>query len=236
MKNFPFHTGARFVKLLTSALLLLLCAPMALRGAAIADLDGITNSSTFSGQGITPLGATGLLGWTNVTQEARFFESGGDGSMINNSSSYGNYSVQYSPATPVAYLPYTQYSLTFNMGYVGGNTGGLSEYNFSLGALSGGDYSSLQTATGVSAYVGNMHFAAANVNSVTLVFTTGAVAPTGTLAVQWGQTFSTEAAGSSDFFGFNKVTLDANAVPEPAIGLFMAAGLAAAAGRRKRND
>ncbi|MDB6133947.1 MAG: hypothetical protein JWM59_2190 [Verrucomicrobiales bacterium] len=235
MKHSPFHPGSRFLQKLSPALLaLLISTPAALRAAAIAGLDGVSNSSTLSGQGITPLGGGGLLGWTNVTGEARFFEAGGDGSIIHNSAPYDNYSVRYSPSTPEPFLPNTQYSLTFNMGYVAGNVGGLSQYSFSLGSLAGGTYTALESVSGTAAYAGNMHSAAENVVPVTLVFTTGDTAPTGDLALEWAQTFSTAAADSSDFFGFNKVTLDASPVPEPAASLFAAAGLALVAGRRKR--
>ncbi|MES2707601.1 MAG: hypothetical protein V4726_13485 [Verrucomicrobiota bacterium] len=235
MKRTPFYPASRFPQNGCSALLvLLLSAPAALNAAAIAGLDGISPSSTLSGQGVTPLGTAGLLGWTNVTGEARFFDLGGDGSLIHNNAPYDNYSVRYSPATPVAFLPDTRYSLTFGIGYLAGNGGGLSEYSFSLGSLSGGAYTALGSIAGIAAYAGNMHSGSENVISVTLDFTTGAIAPAGSLALEWAQTFSTRAADSSDFFGFNKVTLDASPVPEPAASLFAVSGLALAAGRRKR--
>lgn len=214
--------------------LLLAASILPLQAAAIAGLDGISERSTFENQGITALGPAGLLGWTNVTGEARFFDAGGDGSLIHNSSPYGNYSVQYNPQDPIPFLPNTQYSLTFNMGYVAGISGGLSGYEFSLGSVSSGVYTPVSFSAGIIPHIGNMHSNGAESTPVTLSYTTGAVAPGGTLALQWAQTQSTAVAGSSDFFGFNHVTLDATAVPEPSASLFIAGGLGLLTRRRQR--
>ena len=208
-------------------------AAASVKAAFIAGLDGVTGSSTLSGQGITPLGPGGLLGWSNVSGEGRFFEAGGDGSMIG-TTPYGNYSVRYNPLTTLAFQPNTQYSLTFNMGYVAGIAGGNSGYEFSIGSASGVNYSPLATITGFSAFPGNMHSSSSAVDTVTLNFTTGAVAPAGNLAVQWAQTSSIGTPTTSDFFGFNLVTLDATAVPEPSAALFAGAGAVMLIGRRRR--
>jgi hypothetical protein len=208
-------------------------APLTLRAAFIAGLDGVNGASTLSGQGITPLGASGLLGWSDVAGGARMFESGGDGSMIG-LTPYGNYSVRYSPVTPVALLPNTQYSLTFNMGYVAGIAGGNSGYDFSIGTLNGSIYTPLQNVTGTAAYPGNMHSLSTAVVSVTLTHTTGGSVPAGNLAIQWAQTSSLGDPATSDFFGFNKVTLDAVSVPEPSAALFAAAGIVTLSLRRRR--
>ena len=208
-------------------------APHTSRAAFIAGLDGAGNASTFSGQGITPLGASGLLGWSNVIGSAQFFEAGGDGSMIG-TTPYDNYTVRYNPVTPLPLAPNTQYSLTVNMGYVAGIAGGDSAYDFSLGTMIGGVYTPVKNQTGTTPYPGNMHSVSSAVNSVTLTYTTGASVPTGNLAIQWAQTGTNGVPATSDFFGFNKVTLDAVPVPEPSAALFAATGVAAFGFRRRR--
>jgi MYXO-CTERM domain-containing protein len=206
---------------------------LSMKAAFIAGLDGVENASTFSGQGVTELGAGGLLGWSNVAATARFFEAGGDGSMIG-TTPYGNYTVRYNPLTTLSFQPNTQYSLTFNMGYVAGQTGGSSGYDFSIGTFTGGVYTPLQSASGLSLYVGNMHSTSTAVDAVTLTYTTGTGVPAGDLAIQWAQTSTNGVPNSSDFFGFNKVTLDAAAVPEPSSAFFAAAGVVTLVWRRRR--
>ena len=210
---------------------LLFSAPCALEAAFIAGLDGVNNASTMSGQGVTPLAPSGLLGWTDVLGSARFFEAGGDGSMIG-TAPYDNYTVRYNPATPVTLLPNTQYSLTFNMGYVAGLAGGNSGYDFSIGTVIAGIYTPLSNRSGTSPYVGNMHSVSSAVDTVTLTYATGGSSPAGNLAIQWAQTSTNGVPNTSDFFGFNLVTLDASPVPEPSAAIFAAA--AAALGLRRR--
>jgi hypothetical protein len=211
----------------------LFCAPNGSRAAFIAGLDGVGNASTLSGQGITPLGASGLLGWSNIIGSAQFFEAGGDGSMIA-TTPYDNYTVRYNPVTPLPLAPNTQYSLTFNMGYVAGIAGGNSSYDFSLGTMNGGTYTPVKNQTGTVPYPGNMHSVSSQVLSVTMTYVTGASVPAGNLAIQWGQTATNGVPNTSDFFGFNKVTLDAAPVPEPSTAMFAAAGVAGIGIRRRR--
>jgi hypothetical protein len=203
------------------------------QAAFIAGLDGAGSASTFEDQGITPLGASGFQGWSNVIGGAQFFDAGGDGSMIG-TTPYGNYSVRYNPVTPQPLLPNTQYSLTFDMGYVAGIAGGNSGYEFSIGTVSGGIYTPLQSSTGTVPYPGNMHSVSSAVNAVTLNYATGSSVPAGDLAIQWAQTSSIGDPATSDFFGFNRVTLDASPVPEPSASLFAIAGVAAVMLRRRR--
>jgi hypothetical protein len=211
----------------------LISAPHPVEAAFIAGLDGVGGASTMSGQGVTPLAPAGLLGWTDVAGAARFFEAGGDGSMIG-TTPYDNYTVRYNPATPVALLPDTQYSLTFNMGYVAGLAGGDSGYEFSIGTMVGGIYTPLASRSGTSPYPGNMHSVSSEVDVVTLTYATGGSVAAGDLAIQWAQTSTNGVPGTSDFFGFNLVTLDASPVPEPSAAIFAAVAAAVALGFRPR--
>lgn len=147
---------------------------------------------------------------------------------------YDNYTVRYNPVTPLTLQPNTQYSLTFNMGYVAGLAGGDSSYDFSIGTMNGAVYTPLKNQTGTAPYAGNMHSVSSQVVTVTMTYLTGSSVPAGNLAIQWGQTGTNGVPNTSDFFGFNKVTLDAAPVPEPSTALFAALAFAGFGCRRHR--
>lgn len=185
-------------------------------GAYIAGLDAVSATSTFQGMVGMSLAGQGSMGWSTINGVAQIF-GGGDSSLVG-ATPWDNYKVRYSPTVPVSFLPNTLYTLTFSMGYVADWQYGNSGYLFSLGTINGGNYSAVASKSGNSAYLGNMHSNYSAVERVKLEFVTGAIAPMGPLAIEWEQTSSIGAADTSDFFGFNLVTLDASAaspVPEP---------------------
>ena len=194
-------------------------AAVPLHAAYIAGLDGVGLSSTLEANVIAPLTDVGGHGWTDIAGAARFFDTGDgyNGRIINSTDPYGNYTVQYAPLVDAFYEANTVYTLTFQMGYTAGNPNGVSEYSFSLGTLGAGGFTPLATQEGVSVYPGANVFLPDSV-----VFATGAIPPAERLAIQWSQTFSSAAPASSDWLGFDLVTLDASPVPEPSVALLAA--------------
>ena len=188
-------------------LLLVLSGPPAfVRAEYIAGLDGVSLSSTLETDQTAALPEVGGHGWTDLDGAARFFDLGAayDGRIINATEPYGDYTVRYVPATETFFAAETRYALTFHIGYTAGNPNGVSEYSFSLGTLQGGVFTPLATQADALPYPGANVF-----EPITLEFVTGATPPSGPLAVQWSQTYSSAEPGSSDWLGFNLVTLNA---------------------------
>lgn len=210
-----------------------LASSLSLQAAYIAGLDGVSPSSTLEAEQIAPIASLPALGWTDIVGTARYFDFGPDydGRIINETEPYGNYTVQYRSITDVFYEAQTLYTLTFHLGYTAGNGFGVSEYSFSLGTIGAGGFTPLATTAGVRPYAGANVF-----DPAVLEFTTGDVVPTDPLAIQWSQTYSSAATDSSDWLGFNLVTLDATrVVPEPSTALLaaLAGGLGAMSRRRR---
>ena len=169
----------------------------------IGNLNGVSTNSTFETGTVVALPSQG---WTNVLDTGLVYDgAGGNGALVHTiSGPYANYQVQHD--TAVALQPSTTYTLHFDMGYLAGLTGGNSGYSFQLGALNGGIFTGLGSAvTGNAPYAGNL--TAGSVSAQTnQVFVTGGSVPIGSLAVRWAQT-SSLGGGTSDFFGFDNVTL-----------------------------
>ncbi len=173
----------------------------------VGGLNGTSTNSTFE------IGITGVAlpteGWANVTGTAQVFDlvppAVYSGALVG-TSAYGNYQVQY--ATGVAIQPSTTYTLSLDMGYLAGLTGGNSGYSFQLGTLNGGVFTGLGApVTGTAPYAGNMGGGTVSA-SAQQVFVTGATVSGDSLAVRWAQT-SSLGGGTSDFFGFDNVILRA---------------------------
>ncbi len=178
----------------------------------ITGLDGVATSSTFETGSIINLPTSS---WANVVGSARYADLAGlNGAMIG-TSEYDNYTVQFNTSTPIQ--PDSVYTLQLQMGYYAGLTGGNSGYSFRIGTVNGGVFSpSGAAATGNFAYPGGgMGADSANLSSpVSVMVTTGALVSGDNLSIQWSQT-SSLGSGSSDYFGFDNVTLSVSAVPEP---------------------
>lgn len=218
--------------LLAVGLLTTVSTPHQVQAAYIANLDGVHVNSTFEVNGEVP--SLPGYGWYDFYNTARIFDPfpyTNNGAMIGSSTTgpYGNYTVAYLTGVPPQ--PNTTYTLTFDMGYFSSLSGGDSGYQFQLGTWDGSTFTGFGTPVsgtvpfGSGAGIGNYHYSATGVQQV---YTTGAVVPSDQLVVGWSQT-SSLGAGTSDWFGFDNVRLDAVAVPEPATLTLMLLGIAATA-------
>jgi hypothetical protein len=182
----------------------------------IGGLNGVSNSSRFD-PGVNQ--ALPAQGWVNISGTAQVFDgAGGNGAMIHLNNGFANYTVQYD--TGVAIQPSTTYTLSLNMGFIAGISGGSANYSFQLGTLNGGIFTGLGSPeTGTVNYLGNLSLGVVS-GSDQQVFVSGGSVSGDNLAVRWAQTLN---PGPSDFFGFDDVTL--SAVPEPS-SCGLAAGFA----------
>jgi hypothetical protein len=170
--------------------------------AFVGNLNGSATASAFETGAANTLPS---LGWSNVSGAAQIWDLASNGALIG-TTPWGNYEVQHD--TGVAVLPDTTYTLQFDMGYLAGIAGGNSGFRYQIGTWNGASFTGFGAPiTGTAPYAGNIN--GGSVSAVGLqTFTTGAVAPGGTLAVRWAQ-ISTLGAGFSDFFGIDKVKLSA---------------------------
>lgn len=174
----------------------------------VGNLDGVSNSSVFDPGSSFFLPA---LGWENVSGMARIFDgAGGNGAMIHSSLGFDNYEVQYD--TGVALQPNTTYTLSFDMGFLGGLGATTAFYRAELGTLNGGVFSPLAggTVTGSATWAGNMTSGIYSPEEGLVVVGPFGAVSGDNVAVRLAQTAN---PGPTDFFGFDNVTLVA--VPEP---------------------
>lgn len=194
----------------------------------IGNLDGVSNSSLFDPGSNMSLPA---LGWQNVGSTARIFDgAGGNGALIHDTDPFTNYEVQYD--TGVAIQPNTTYTLSFDMGFLGGLGATTASYSAQVGTLNAGVFTPLSggVVSGTATWTGNMTSGFYSPEAGLVV-----VGPFGSvsgdnLAVRLAQSSN---PGPTDFFGFDNVTL--SSVPEPReYALAMGGALGAWAWIRRR--
>jgi hypothetical protein len=184
--------------------------PCSLNTAFVGGLDGASNSSRFEHGSALALPA---LGWTNVSGTAQAWDLASNGAMLG-TTPYGNYEVQYD--TGVAIRANTTYTVSFDIGYMAGLTGGNSGYRFQIGTLNGATFTPLGTAiTGNAPYAGaSMNNSVFSITGAQQVFAAGSTVSGDRLAIRWAQT-SSVAGGTSDYFGFDNVKLQAKGCVVP---------------------
>ncbi len=185
----------------------------------IGNLNGSATASTFEtgfssvGEQDTNLAA---LGWTEVTGDTRLFRGTSNTAVIS-TGEWNTYSVRYD--TGVAIQTNTVYTLSFNLGYQTNNTGNTAYYSFELGTVNGGAFSSYTSAhSGSLSYdgaLGSLNIGSGSFSSDSSQWTTGGSVNGDNLAVVFTLTNYSINGSSSDFFGFDNVTLTAAAIPEP---------------------
>lgn len=173
--------------------------------AFVGNLDGTSNSSRFEHGGDLDLPA---LGWTNVSGAAQAWDLAANGAVLG-TTDYGNYEVQYD--TGIAVRANTTYTLTLDVGYMAGWTGGNSGYRFEIGTLNGTTFTPLGSAvTGTVPYPGgSMSDTAFLVTVGPQVLVAGSTVSGDRLAVRFAQTSSLGTPLSSNYFGFDNVRLQA---------------------------
>ena len=177
--------------------------------AFVGSLDGASNSSIFEHGTDLSLPA---LGWANVSGAGRAWDLVANGAMFG-TTAYGNYEVQYD--TGVAIRANTTYTLTLDIGYMAGTSGGNSGYRFQIGTLNGATFTPLGTAvTGNAPYVGGMNGSVFSVPGAQQVLAAGSSVSGDRLAVRFAQT-SSLGNPFSDFFGFDNVRLQAKGCVVP---------------------
>jgi hypothetical protein len=179
--------------------------------AFVGNLDGTSNSSRFENASDLPFPS---LGWTNISGAARGWDLATNGALIG-MTDYGNYEVQHD--TGIAIRANTIYTLTVDVGYMAGWTGGNSGYRLQIGTLNGTTFTPLGSAvTGTLPYPGgSMNNPAFLVAATPQTFAAGSTVSGDRLAVRLAQTSSLGTSMSSNYFGFDNVKLQAQGCVVP---------------------
>lgn len=172
----------------------------------VGALDGASNSSVFEVGSATPLPSQG---WIDIAGAGQIFDIGaGNGALIQGTDGFQNYTVQFD--TGVTLQPNTTYTLSADLGFVAGTSGGQASYTFQIGLVDEGNFIGLGTAdSGTVVYQGNLFSGVVSAIAQQTYFS-GAGGQPGTIAVRFAQTAN---GGPSDYFGMDNVTM--TAVPEP---------------------
>lgn len=208
----------------------------------VGNLNGSSTSSTFE-TGLANVGDSdtnlAALGWIELGGDTRLFRGSTNIAVIS-TGAYSAYSLRLD--TGVAVQANTIYTLSFDLGFMTNVTGNTAYYSFELGTVNGGTFTSLTTAHTSSLEYnggsGSLNLGSNTFQADSSQWTTGGTVSGDNLAVTFSLINYANTLSSSDFFGFDNVTLTAAAVPEPstyaAIFGVVALGGAMIARRRRR--
>lgn len=169
--------------------------PLCAIAGSVGVLDGQSDSSAFEG-GTTNLPA---YGWTEVSGEARVFDSGNAG-LIHATTSAAPYTVSFD--TGVAISPNREYHLRCDTGFftTEGAAGNGGSYAIELGTLSGESFTALAQDAGTNVW--RRHLGAGPSGLGYVSYVSGATVSGDNLAVRLART-----GGTGNWFGFDNVKL-----------------------------
>jgi hypothetical protein len=194
------------------AAVFLACLPgIAVAQTYVGNLDGSSVNSTFEGLTTQSLAGAGI-GWTVLAGSDVEVFDGVNNVVVNyGGGGFESYTVAYITSTPL--VANSLYTLTFEMGYVAGTSGGGANYSFELDTYNG-SYTVLNSTSAAAAFSGgafSSQFPHTTGFTADVTFITGASVSSDVIAIKWSSTNS----GPSDFFSFDNVVLSYTAIPEP---------------------